>query len=49
MTDIVVIAFILIAAVTLDVTAVHFGYDSRDAREPRNDYQLSAPGRMYDS
>jgi hypothetical protein len=48
MTELVVIGLILIAAVTLDVTAALFGYDSRDTiRADRgNDYQFGAPGRV---
>jgi hypothetical protein len=48
MTDLAVIGMILIAAVTLDVTAILFGYDSREARhaEHGDDYQFGAPGRV---
>jgi hypothetical protein len=31
MSDLIVIAFIIVAALMLDVTAIVFGYDSRDA------------------
>jgi hypothetical protein len=52
MRDLVAIAFILAAAVILDVTAILFGCDSRDGvrTDPfRKGCQLSESGRVYDS
>jgi len=43
MNDLVMIGFILIAAVTLDVTAVLFGFDSREGfADARNDFSVQS-------
>ena len=51
MSDLILIAILLVLAVILDVTAVRFGYDSRDGFRMdtnHNNFDLNGPGRRYD-
>jgi hypothetical protein len=52
MSDLILIAILLVLAVILDVTAVRFGYDSRDGFRmdmTHNNLDLNGTGkRLYD-